>query len=118
MLLHDVQTVIGIIGTGAIDLSTGTWYVVNKQKTPTLAYHYFLHAIDVTTGNEKFWRTQGNHGDFRGPDLQREANNQRSAMLLQNGAIYLGFSSHNDCGDYHGWILAITPQHWLRLPLM
>ena len=101
----DVQTVIGIIGTGAVDLSTGTWYVVNKQKNADATYHYFLHAIDVTTGNEKFSGPKEITATSGGLTFNAKLNNQRSAMLLQNGVIYLGFSSHNDCGDYHGWIL-------------
>ncbi len=101
----DVSTVIGIIGTGAIDLSTGTWYVVHKQKNADATYHYFLHGIDVTTGNEKFSGPVEITASSSGLSFNPKLNNQRSAMLLQNGVVYLGFSSHNDCGDYHGWIL-------------
>ena len=106
----DVQTVIGIIGTGAVDLATNTWYVVNKQKNADATYHYFLHAIDVTTGNEKFSGPKEITATASGLTLNAKLNNQRSAMLLQNGVIYLGFSSHNDCGDYHGWILGYNPR--------
>jgi hypothetical protein len=31
---------------------------------------------------------------------------QRTALLLQDGVIYMGFGSHGDYGNYHGWILA------------
>ncbi len=100
----DVSSVIGIIGTGAIDLTTNTWYVVNKQKNADATYHYFLHAIDVTTGNDKLSGPVEITGTSSGLTFNAKLNNQRSAMLLQNGALYIAFSSHNDCGDYHGWI--------------
>ena len=37
-------------------------------------------------------------------------NHQRGALLLQNGLIYITWSSHCDYGIYHGWVMAYNAQ--------
>jgi hypothetical protein len=34
--------------------------------------------------------------------------NQRSALLLLNGTVYIAWASHGDNGDYHGWIMSYS----------
>ncbi len=51
----DITPEVGVTGTPVIDPSTGTLYVVSKSVNlsgPT--FYQRLHAIDITTGNEKF----------------------------------------------------------------
>jgi hypothetical protein len=53
--LRRLQPNIGIVGTPVIDLGTDTIYVVTKSKTTSGAsHHQLLHALDITTGSEKF----------------------------------------------------------------
>ncbi len=50
----DITPEMGVIGTPVIDSSSGTLYVVSKSMDSTgTNFYQRLHAIDVTTGNEK-----------------------------------------------------------------
>ncbi len=50
---QDIHPEMGITGTPAIDPATTTMYVVvNTKEAP--AYIYRLHALDITTGSDKF----------------------------------------------------------------
>ena len=37
-------------------------------------------------------------------------NNQRAALLLANGQVYVSWASHCDVGDYQGWVMAFDEQ--------
>ncbi len=112
----DIAPDIGITGTPVIDPATGTLYVVAKTKdSSTSTYVQRLHALDISTGSEKFGGPvmiqasvpgvgDGNDGNGNVPfNALRE--NQRPALLLNKGVVYIGFASHGDNAPYHGWIL-------------
>jgi hypothetical protein len=50
----DLTPDVGITGTPVIDTGSGTMYVVTKSKDPSSTFHQYLHALDITSGNEKF----------------------------------------------------------------
>jgi hypothetical protein len=120
----DLTPEIGITSTPVIDPSSGTIYVTAKTKeaqnpscTSSCTYNYFyrLHALDVTTGAEKFGGPVvisasvlgGGYDNVNGVvtfnPLQQL---QRPGLLLLNGTLYLGFGSQNDWDPYHGWLIA------------
>ena len=114
------ERTIGITGTPVIDISTQTIYVVVKSKDAGSRYAQRLHALDLSTGNER--------KEFRSPiTIEASAsgnglgskdgiiafdprkNLNRPALLLLNGVVYVAFGSHDDDGEvhgYHGWIIA------------
>ena len=109
----DVSNNIGIIGTPVIDPAKRTIYFVARS-TSDGTYRQHLHAVDLVTGDEVAGSPalitanvtgsgDGNINNFVNFDPQRE--NQRQALTLLNGVVYVTFSSHCDWGPYHGWIL-------------
>ena len=110
----DIQPVIGITATPVIDPSTNTLYLVGATKENG-SYFQRLHALDVTTGAEKFGGPVALSGSVSGTgngssggtlNFDMKWENNRAALLLLNGIVYIGFGSHGDNGPWHGWILA------------
>ncbi len=33
---------------------------------------------------------------------------QRPGLIISNGTLYIGFGSHSDVGDYHGWLMSFN----------
>jgi len=113
---NDLVPEIGITGTPVIDVLTGTLYVLAKTKENG-QFMQRLHAIDITTGAEKFGgpvviqaqvKGTGDGGKVITFDPLRQS--QRPGLLLQNGTVYIGWASHCDIGPYHGWLMAYDAQ--------
>ncbi|MFC5863732.1 chitobiase/beta-hexosaminidase C-terminal domain-containing protein [Acidicapsa dinghuensis] len=113
ILSSDIQPILGITGTPVIDSTTGTLYVVSGSLESNVVVQR-LHALDITTGLEKFGGPvvikasvpgTGN-GSVNGVlDFDPMWQNQRPGLLLLNGIVWMGFGSHGDNGPWHGWIL-------------
>ncbi len=110
----DLVPIIGITATPVIDPIAGTIYVISKVKTGPGSYRQQLHALDITTGLERANSPKTIAASVPGtgsesvkgmisfdPLLQQD----RPALTLANGVVYLTFASHCDIGTYHGWIL-------------
>jgi hypothetical protein len=111
----DIVPEIGITGTPVIDPTTNTLYVVTKSTVSDITFFQRLHALDVTTGQEKFGGPVVLSGSVPGTGNGSSAGtlhwdskwqNNRPGLLLLNGIVYIGFGSHGDNGPWHGWILA------------
>jgi hypothetical protein len=109
-----ISTRIGIMGTPVIDPVGGTIYVLARTKESGL-YFQRLHALDVTNGAEKFGgpvviqasAVGTGSGSVNGKiTFNPRIQNQRAALLLQNGQVYIAWGSHCDNGLYHGWLIA------------
>ncbi len=109
----DIAPEVGVIGTPVIDPSTNTLYVVSKSVVasgPT--FYQRLHAIDITTGNEKFSGPVVISGTYPGTGdggttttFSARAGNQRTALALANGVVYIAWASHEDKTPYYGWVI-------------
>ena len=112
----EIAVEIGITSTPAIDPVTGTIYVEAKTKEVAgvnTNYVHRLHALDITTGAEKFGgpvvinatvsgNGDGSSGGSLGFNGLRHLN--RCALLLDHGIVYVGFASLGDKIPYHGWL--------------
>ena len=98
----DTIPVIGIIATPVIDAVGGTIYVVAKSKDSSGGYHFKLHALDLTTGAEKF----GGPTEITYSGLTPLLQNSRPGLLLANGMVYMGFGSVGDFATWHGLVMA------------
>jgi Legume lectin domain/Chitobiase/beta-hexosaminidase C-terminal domain/Bacterial lectin len=104
----------GVLGTPVIDLGTGTMYLVSSEFQGSNQI-YRLHALDITSGAEKFGAPlliqasvpgtgSGSSGGVLtfNPTYQY----QRPGLLFLNGIVYAAFGSVSDQGPWHGWIFS------------
>lgn len=121
---------VGIMSTPVIDTVGGTIYVVARTKESG-QYVQRLHALDITTGAEKFGGPVAITATVPGTGVgsvggmitfDPKIQNQRAALLLQNGLIYIAWGSHCDQGAFHGWLMGYDYKQlvqrvaWLTTP--
>jgi outer membrane protein assembly factor BamB len=109
---QDFSGNIGIVSTPVIDRASGTMYLVARTKENGSDYVQRLHALDITTGEERpqsptiLKASVAGSGDRASTvvfDPQKQ--NQRAALLLAGGVVYVAWASHCDSGPYHGWLI-------------
>ena len=103
---------IGITSTPVIDPQSATLYTVAMTKESG-NYVQRLHALDMTTGQERPGSPVVIQASYPGTGeggtvetFQPKNYKQRPGLLLLNGVVYTGWSSHCDLGTYHGWLIA------------
>ena len=113
----DITPQVGITGTPVIDPATGTLYVVGAFKEANGTYAQRLYALDVATGAVKLGGpvtiaagVSGTGTGSTGGKLAFSAfvENQRPALTLANGDVYVGWSAHGDLYNFHGWLIAYS----------
>jgi hypothetical protein len=139
------NSTVGILGTPVIDLSTNTLYLVTwtestagtcaTSKGPSCFVHR-LHALDITTGSEKFKGPVAIPSIKSGKSKFTSFNHlQRPGLLLlpdveanRDSAVYVAFSSMDGSGISgkslpSGWMfsfdakdLSIAPVSWCVTP--
>src|SRR6185369_6847942 len=111
----DINPEIGITSTPVIEPVAGIIYVVAKTKrTSDSTYHFFLHALGLTSGAEQLAGPTEITGQVTGSGTGSSGgvlvfdptfHLQRPGLLLMNGIVYLGFGSVGDMGNFHGWLM-------------
>lgn len=101
---------LGITGTPAIDPTTQAIYfdgAVERRNGP----RHEVFALSTKDGSvlpgwpidvAALLQKAGRHFD---PSVH----NQRAALTLLDGTVYVAFSGHfGDCGNYHGWVVGLS----------
>src|SRR6266404_684475 len=109
---------IGITSTPVIDLPSKTLYALARTRETengNWVFRHKLHALDIATGAEKFGGPVTIRGTYQGEksllskgltefDPLRE--NQRAALLLAKGNVFITWASSCDVGPYYGWVMS------------
>jgi hypothetical protein len=107
---------LGVTSTPVIDPTSLTMYIVSVSFEGGQAI-YRLHALDVTSGAEKFNGPTTIRGSVAGSALDGVGGivtfipnfeKQNASLLLLNGVVYIGFGSRTEADQayWHGWIFA------------
>jgi hypothetical protein len=111
----DIEPEIGVTGTPVIDPATGTLYVVSKSVIAPYLFYQRLHAIDITTGNEKTGSPVTISASVPGTGsgsgsttvvFSAKQENQRAGLAFASGTVYISWSSHEDSNPWYGWVMA------------
>lgn len=96
----DINGQMGIIGTPVIDKETGTLYVVALTRAGG-GFIQRLHALDIASGAD----LPESPVTITAKDFDPLMENQRPALLLSAGTVYVGYASHCDKDPYHGFLM-------------
>jgi polyvinyl alcohol dehydrogenase (cytochrome) len=89
---------LGITGTPVYDAATRLVYAVAE----TTGYHHVLVGVSVASGRIAVRR------DIPAPDGQPRFDQQRPALTLAGGRVYVGFGGlFGDCGPYRGSVVGV-----------
>ena len=130
----EITPLVGIVGTPVMDSVNKVLYVVVRT-TESNGYAHRLHAIDITTGQEKSYSPQliGQQEDVFGdvsPVLvpgtgddpfgvigstnyiffDTATQNQRAALTLVNGTVYVAYGAFDNSPPFHGWMFSFDSQ--------
>lgn len=90
---------LGITGTPAYDEATGDVYLV----TESTGAEHTLWALDARTGGPRWSRS------LDVVDRDPAAEQQRSALLIAGGRVYVAFGGlFGDCADYVGYVAGVA----------
>ncbi len=93
-------------------------YVVGLFKETNATYEQRIYALNITDGAVQTGYTPqvisatvagtgtGNSGGTLAFNAFRE--NQRPALALANGEVYVAWASHGDQNPWHGWVIAFN----------
>ena len=97
----DINGNMGIIGSPVIDKASGTLYVVALTRLRD-RFVQRLHALDLTSGTD----LPESPVTIEALEFDALMQNQRPALALANGKVYVGYASHCDKNPYHGFLIS------------
>jgi outer membrane protein assembly factor BamB len=115
----DINGQMGIIGTPVIDKVRGVLYVVSlaragAETAPHTGFIQRLHALDLSTGAD----LPQSPVEIKAHDFNALMQNQRPALALANGMVYVGYASHCDRDPYHGFLMAYDAKNLSQITVL
>ena len=112
----DIKPEVGVTSTPVIDPTSSTLYVVSKSVGPSRNTVYQrLHAIDLATGFEKPGSPVVITGTYPGVGdggavvgFNPTTQNQRTALAVVNGIVYIAWGAHEDTAPWYGWVMGYS----------
>ncbi|HEY3120466.1 MAG TPA: hypothetical protein VGL15_07575, partial [Vicinamibacteria bacterium] len=101
---------LGITGTPAIDAASRTVYLDAMTIPPGASSRkHLIFALSLDDGSTRpGWPVDVSALQSGGTAFNAPFENQRGALLLVNGTLYVPYGGHfGDCGDYHGWVVGV-----------
>jgi autotransporter-associated beta strand protein len=114
----DITPEVGATGTPVIDPVSGTLYVnafTREIAGNVTNFVHRIHALDVTTGRERSYSPVVVAGSVPGVGVDSAGgvmtfnpmqNNQRPALTLAGGRLFVAYAGYADTDPYHGWLFA------------
>jgi outer membrane protein assembly factor BamB len=99
---------LGITGTPVVHLPSRSLFFDAMIDGPTK--RHFIFSLNVDTGATRpGWPVNVNAtARYNGMAFTSSIQNQRAALGLVNGVVYVPYSGHfGDCGTYHAWIVGV-----------
>jgi uncharacterized repeat protein (TIGR03806 family) len=122
----DIVPEVGITGTPVIDPVSGTLYVdiLSREVTATTNYYHRIHALNITNGTEQPYSpvvvtvsVPGTGVDSTNGvvTFNAQQQNQRPALTLAGGTLFVAYGSFADTDPYHGWIIGFNATNLQQL---
>ncbi len=99
---------LGITGTPVVHLASRSLFFDAMINGPTKKH--FIFSLNVDTGaTNAGWPVDVNaRARYNGLTFTSSIQNQRAALGLVNGVVYVPYSGHyGDCGTFHGWVAGV-----------
>src|ERR1044071_1370528 len=99
---------LGITGTPVVDLASRALFFDAMIDGATKKH--FIYSLNVDTGAiNSGWPVDVNaRATYNGVAFTSLVQNQRAALGLVNGVVYVPYSGHaGDCGTYRGWVVGV-----------
>jgi hypothetical protein len=124
----DIVPEVGITGTPVIDPVAGTIFVdvfTREVGATSTNYYHRIHALNITNGVEQpnspsvvtaTYPGTGVGGNGSVLTFNPETHNERSALTLAGGILYVGYAGYGDTDPYHGWLFGFSITNLQLLP--
>jgi len=125
----DIVPEVGVTGTPVIDPATGTLYlnVATREVFGTTNYVHRIHALNITNGTERPYSPVVVSGSVPGTGVDSVGGvmtfngkqaNQRPALTLAGGILYVAYAGYADTDPYHGWLFGYNATNLQQVSIL